>query len=260
MSIADFDALTADIRANGLKDKIVLLDGKILDGWHRYRALKHLDMPIDSNSREFPADKDPVAFVLSKNFFRRHMDASQRAVSITTCHAWQPHGVKKTANESDKSESSKPKTNAELAKIADVSPATITHAKTVIKAGRQDEVLNGHATVRSIARPAPPKPAPKEPEPENEETNWEKEFNEAHKEITRLEGVIESLKKNDLAKELEIQHGKFKALSGRNHQLNVTNAELEKLCKYRGGLLERVRKLLNVEKDREIMSAIEALQ
>ena len=41
-SDADFNDLVENIRKNGLRDKIVLLNGRILDGRNRYRALLEL--------------------------------------------------------------------------------------------------------------------------------------------------------------------------------------------------------------------------
>ena len=74
---ADFDALCADIRAHGLRRKIVLYDGQILDGRNRFRACKETGTPADF---EVYRGDDPLAFVLSLNLRRRHLNESQRAL------------------------------------------------------------------------------------------------------------------------------------------------------------------------------------
>jgi ParB-like chromosome segregation protein Spo0J len=74
---AEFDALVADIRANGVHEPIYLFDGRILDGRNRYRAAQAAG--VDCPLREYLGD-DPVAFVVSMNLKRRHLDESQRAV------------------------------------------------------------------------------------------------------------------------------------------------------------------------------------
>ena len=96
----DFEQLVADVKQNGLQDKIVLHDRAIIDGRNRYRALLELgevssgtayaDLIDDKGrvkpeySRFFailprPGSDDPVSYVISKNLRRRHLDATARA-------------------------------------------------------------------------------------------------------------------------------------------------------------------------------------
>jgi hypothetical protein len=69
--------LADDIAAKGLRDEIVLLDGKILDGRNRYRAC--LIAEVAPRFAPF-SDGDPLDFVISRNLRRRHLDESQRAM------------------------------------------------------------------------------------------------------------------------------------------------------------------------------------
>lgn len=66
-----------DIRKNGLREPIVLHQGKILDGRNRYRAC--IDLGIEVVTSEWDAVGDPLTFVFSKNLHRRHLNSSQRA-------------------------------------------------------------------------------------------------------------------------------------------------------------------------------------
>lgn len=69
--------LLDDIKANGVRDPIVFLDGKILDGRNRYYAAREL--LIEYPRIEFDGD-DPLAYVVSKNLHRRQLSTSQRAM------------------------------------------------------------------------------------------------------------------------------------------------------------------------------------
>lgn len=153
-----------DIKVNGQRDPITVLDDQVIDGWHRYQACKQLG--ITPKAVKLAPDIDPVAFVISRNLHRRHLNASQRAVAVASCHEWKPERKPK-ANLAiiarlEKLESA-PRTNKELAEIANVSERTISDAKTVIKAGKKDDVMEGRATVNSIARPRPTPPQPAAP-------------------------------------------------------------------------------------------------
>jgi ParB family chromosome partitioning protein len=74
---AEYDALVADIKENGLHESIWLYEDKILDGRNRARACK--DAGVEIKTREYKG-KDPLGFVISLNLKRRHLNESQRAM------------------------------------------------------------------------------------------------------------------------------------------------------------------------------------
>ena len=74
-------ALDDDISSVGVLDAIALLRGddgelSVLDGWHRYQSALQVGQPCPAF--EYTGD-DPLAFVVSKNARRRHLDKSQLA-------------------------------------------------------------------------------------------------------------------------------------------------------------------------------------
>lgn len=76
MSDADLDALAADIKANGLNDPIAIHGNLILDGRNRLEACRRADVtPIYREVRT----TNPVAYVISANIHRRHLEKNQRA-------------------------------------------------------------------------------------------------------------------------------------------------------------------------------------
>jgi N6-adenosine-specific RNA methylase IME4 len=72
-----FDALVASIKANGLREAIVIFERKVLDGRNRERACAVAG--IGPAYEPFCGD-DPVAFVVDANLHRRHLNESQRAM------------------------------------------------------------------------------------------------------------------------------------------------------------------------------------
>jgi N6-adenosine-specific RNA methylase IME4 len=74
---ADFDELVADVRAYGVREPIILYQGKILDGRNRYRAAQAAG--VDCSMESYTGD-DPLGLVISLNLKRRHLSESQRAM------------------------------------------------------------------------------------------------------------------------------------------------------------------------------------
>jgi hypothetical protein len=90
----EFDALVADINANGLRERIDKYRGKIVDGRNRYRALLQLGIDPSADEKKYfrnviyrhpmgggfaPCDDASVlAYVVSKNIHRRHLTADQK--------------------------------------------------------------------------------------------------------------------------------------------------------------------------------------
>lgn len=88
-----FDRLVADVKANGLREKIVIWRGQILDGRNRFRALREAGVinamrpaaDLLAAHRGFFRNVDlPEAklpdFVISANLNRRHLNESERAL------------------------------------------------------------------------------------------------------------------------------------------------------------------------------------
>src|SRR5262245_6638971 len=88
----DFDKLVADIGKNGVQNKIVLYQGKILDGRNRYRAMLALEYTDEfikadckplheilgyAQTRDLPKD-EALKWVISANIHRRHLTPEQK--------------------------------------------------------------------------------------------------------------------------------------------------------------------------------------
>jgi len=84
MSDEELVALAQDITDNGLKEKITVLDGAILDGQNRYNALVDLlgwtnNKVLREATVKYTNGQSPVSFTVSKNVKRRHLTNRQLA-------------------------------------------------------------------------------------------------------------------------------------------------------------------------------------
>jgi hypothetical protein len=124
----ELDELTGDIERNGLKEAIVLFQGKIFDGRNRYNAGRRLGLGTEANSVWYPfvhfetfprregltLTQAATAYVISKNIMRRNLTEDQRAMIAAELYAKLPkreHGGDRKSSswtsELDKSPSAK---------------------------------------------------------------------------------------------------------------------------------------------------------
>ena len=155
MPETDFQSLLESVQTDGFIDPIIRIhEGHILDGWHRYRAARELNLIRRLRFQEWREDRDedgdPKAFVLARNIERRHYDASQRAQIVVSFNERFNRGnIDAQRNDAD-SPRGEPKTRQELAKEAGVGARTIDRAIVVEKAGRSAEVIAGTHTATEV--------------------------------------------------------------------------------------------------------------
>jgi ParB-like chromosome segregation protein Spo0J len=122
-----FAELVADIKANGIREPVTVHKNQILDGRNRWLACEVLGIPCPQRAYE-GKESDLLAFVFSKNFHRRHLDASQRAM-IAAKIANMSHGGDR---KSDQAAALPLVSQAEAGKRADVSERSVRDAVKVI--------------------------------------------------------------------------------------------------------------------------------
>jgi len=143
----EHDALTEDIMLHGQHEPIVLYQDMILDGRNRYRACVRLGVP--PVFEEYRGD-DPLAYVISLNLRRRHLDESQRAMiadKVATMRQGERTDLEPSANLRKVSQQ-------DAAKLLNVSERSITNAATVRREGvpeLQRAVETGVASVSAAA-------------------------------------------------------------------------------------------------------------
>jgi len=130
MGDREFDELVVDIEAHGQREAVWILDGQILDGRNRWRACEQLG--ISARSTEYSGD-DPVAFVLSLNLHRRHLNESQRAM-VAGKIANLPHGANQHSPIGDST------TQADAAGLLNVGKRSVERAREVLDRGSPELV------------------------------------------------------------------------------------------------------------------------
>lgn len=238
MSDADLDNLVEDVKKHGQREKGVMHEGMVLDGWHRYLACQEAGVQFNYVELE---GGDPVDFVLSKNLHRRHLTASQRAAAIVAATNWRKRGSAAAADYTAKS----------LAEQAEVSERTIEHAKAAHRAGLGEAVLEGKVSAERAAEiaklpsskrqaaldkpPAKPKVIATDPKFERlyEEVKAElTEAKEALAELADTAASVEAFKNNEEFKAMQTLRAELRAVKQRRGELMRENAELKKQVAY----------------------------
>lgn len=243
MPPAEIEALAMDIEKHGQREKGIVLDGMVLDGWHRYLACQKAGAQF--KAEEF-AGEDPVGFVLSRNLHRRHLTASQRAAVVVACHEWRPNGISRGAKLHGLA------TKAEMAGEAQVSERTIVHAKQAHEAGLGGAVSSGEVSAERAAKVAKlPKAkrakALKEPTPAKEKKataggeRLQARIKELEDQVERQQEAIDALddtsatvtafKGNTQFREMEALRLELRSVKRRRDELMRENDDLKSECK-----------------------------
>ena len=132
MPETDFENLVKSVEQDGFMDPLIrVLDGKVLDGWHRYQAALSLNLVRKLMFMPWDDEKDgnAIAFVSARNLERRHLSASQRGQIVVFLNERFGWGGDRSKTPDDAL-----KTKAELAAEANVGASTIDRAVKVEKA------------------------------------------------------------------------------------------------------------------------------
>ena len=202
----EFDALVADIKANGLREGIVLYENMILDGRNRYRACEAAGV-----QPEYPiiSITDPVAYVISANLHRRHLTAQQKRELIAKL-------IKAAPEKSDR----------QIAETAKASPTTVGTVRAKMEAAGDVSKLDTRRDRKGRKQPAKKtseQPAAKPKQPAKTRAR-DREAVQAH--ITKPEAARGL--DTGLAEKLRAAEIKIVGLESEIEHLKRENAELRK--------------------------------
>jgi len=163
MSDAEFISLKDNLRDNGQTYPIYTLDGMILDGGNRYRAL--CELGIEPIIVEYKGS-NPTQFILSSNLHRRHLSQGQSAAIVSASQSWINA---QAAHNPESQDTVQLDTTIARAKQSGVGQRTQQLADKLVKEAPAElvkEVLDGKKSLnKAIKEITPPKPSVPKPEP-----------------------------------------------------------------------------------------------
>lgn len=198
---AEIAEIAEDIKHNGLRQPIITLDGKILDGRNRFAACAKAGI---APRYEKYSGSDPLADVVSWNLHRRHLTQSQKStIAAEIKPMFEKRARERQIEGGEKKgkanlpEASKGQARDQAAAAVGVSGRTVQDAENVKKEAPDlyDKVKNGEMTVNAAkneAKRRQPKKAQKRRSPGTYE-DWQKlrelarTAKDAAKEMARLQ-------------------------------------------------------------------------
>jgi len=214
----ELQSLASDIKVNGQRFAIIRWRGKIIDGRNRLYAcgIAKVAPKIVDKDDALPDEKAVMDFIMSANFERRHLNASERAIIGNEMRKLQEEMLKKIAvvppetkpteeaeqsgeveetKESDESEEpeekklprDKTKRVAKMAARAGTSPAYVHEAERIERESpeKYKEVKDGKKTISQARKEIK--------EESGEEISEEKAYEKATKMVDKFQEKLEGL-------------------------------------------------------------------
>lgn len=244
MSEDEFNSLKDNLQHNGQTHPIYTLDGMILDGGNRYRAL--CELGITPVMIEYTGS-NPTQFILSSNLLRRHLTQGQSAAIVSASQSWvNAQAVSHLGNTAQLD------TATARAKQSGVGQRTQQLADKLVKEAPAElvkEVIDGKKSLnKAIKEITPPKIVVPKPVPVVEQENRE----------NRLSGI------DELNSIIDEQHGAIKSSEADNHamlkafepddRISASIDEVKRLIEQNRVLIERINEL-TTEKEEAIKTA-----
>lgn len=272
LSGAEFDALRDDIKANGLRQPIVLHEGMILDGGNRYRAC--IEAGVEPEFTPFEGG-NLVSFVLSANLHRRHMTPGQQAAIVASAQDWamsqvagsNQHTTRGPATLPDHKGATLPDRLSTVAERAAQSGASERTQRMADKVAKADPELAKRVAQGTVSLPKAIETIAGKRKTEQEQADEDafgdfdpiEELKTTQAEIERLQAQIKALSADDvkaeLARQITIRQGIEARLAQEMNKSNALDKQLRKL----GKTLETLRKLTGAQTNSEVVEAVRAM-
>jgi len=142
LSDEEYEALKADIKKNGIRHPIdVSPDGDILDGHHRWRIAKELDIEIPTQIIDVKTDEEKKEWVINSNLLRRQLSTKERYLLYAELSKLyeKGRGGDRRSEEFQKSQSATSERNDVLSRTAEI---TGTSKDTIARARKYSRIID----------------------------------------------------------------------------------------------------------------------
>ena len=217
----------AGIEKRHIRQMIMTLDDKVLDGWHRYKAC--LELGIEPFFTEYARD-DPVGYVIAQNANRRHLTPGQRTACIDACYQWRDGGMQpgQGRDEDGRFTGGAPgsppvPTVEDIAAEAGVSERTVQQVRSAERAGLGEAVRSGELSPKAAAAQARGEPnLPKGPTPkERLEAQVDALSMEAQEKAQHIDDLEDQVRfhQGNMSEHEHERHKAFTAMQSENRTL-----------------------------------------